>query len=89
LLDKLTPQQFQDWLDFYSLEPWGDERADLRMARIVWATLQKGNPKKVNERDYLFRFDHVSTRAASPEEYKRRSMAAWTGAGGGLSAKTD
>ena len=34
LLSKLTPRQIVEWWTLYQLEPWGDERDDLRM----WAT---------------------------------------------------
>jgi hypothetical protein len=54
------------------------------MARQVWATLQTNSKEKLDERKYLFDFDPSSKLATSPEEYKRRAMAAWTGAGGGL-----
>lgn len=55
------------------------------MARQVWATLQTNSKAKLNEKNYLFNFDPASSLAASPEEYKRRAIAAWTGASGGLS----
>lgn len=28
-------RQFRRWLDFYELEPWGDERADLRSGIVA------------------------------------------------------
>jgi len=55
------------------------------MQRQVWATLKAAAPKaNVRERDYAFVFDPISTRPQTLEEYKRRAMAAWAGAGGGL-----
>ncbi len=27
------------WMADYSIEPWGDEKADLRAALIIWASL--------------------------------------------------
>ena len=54
------------------------------MARQVWAIFQSGSRAKINESDFIFDFDPQASRAATPEEYKRRAMAAWTGAGGGL-----
>jgi hypothetical protein len=32
LLQQLDSRQLSDWLAFYAIEPFGDERADLRMA---------------------------------------------------------
>lgn len=84
LLDKLTPQQFADWQTFVALEPQGEERADLRAARITWAALQAGRTKELNEANYLFNFRPKESVPLTAEEYKRKAMAAWAGAGGGI-----
>ena len=31
----------------YALDPWGDQRADLRMAQIVWAALQPHSRSRI------------------------------------------
>lgn len=38
LLRELTSKQFSEWLVWYSIEPFGDQRADLR-AGIIAATM--------------------------------------------------
>ena len=38
LLARMDSLELSEWVAFYSLEPWGDERADLRQA-ITSATL--------------------------------------------------
>jgi hypothetical protein len=39
-------------MDFYALDPWGEQRADLRMAQTVWAILQPQTKTKLDPADY-------------------------------------
>ena len=34
---------------FWAIDPWGDQRADLRMARMTWAVLQVASKSPVDE----------------------------------------
>lgn len=34
---------------FWAIDPWGDQRADLRMARMTWAVLQVASKAPVDE----------------------------------------
>lgn len=43
----------QEWAAFYSLDPWGDQRADMRMAQTIWAILQPQSKAKVDPNDFL------------------------------------
>jgi len=70
----------------YQMEPFGDYRDDLRMARLAWATLQAGNKKTLKETDFLFSWKH-NERPLTPQDYKAKAMRAWTGGGGGLIVK--
>ncbi len=36
-LDGLEPRQFEEWWASWQLEPWGEERADLRMGLLACA----------------------------------------------------
>ena len=36
-LAELDPRQFREWQDFYTLQPWGPERADLRVGLLACA----------------------------------------------------
>lgn len=31
---RLSSSEYQEWLQFYLLDPWGEQRADMRMARL-------------------------------------------------------
>ena len=47
MLERMTWGELLEWREFYALEPWGDERADLRSG-IVASILANTNrdPKK-------------------------------------------
>lgn len=47
MLDRMTWREYREWLEFYEVEPFGDERADLRSG-IVAALIANVNrdPKK-------------------------------------------
>jgi hypothetical protein len=75
LTDRLTARQLADWMAYRAVEPWGDEAANHRMARIVWAILQKGNKRRVNERDYLLAFaPPQQNRPTALDRMKTRAM---------------
>lgn len=35
MLAEMTSRQYQEWKEFYSVDPWGDQRADLRNAQLA------------------------------------------------------
>lgn len=52
----LSHAEFIEWAAFYRLDPWGEQRADLRAAQIAVATLAPHTPKGSplpNPRDLL------------------------------------
>jgi hypothetical protein len=44
--------EYREWLAFYSLDPWGEQRADMRMAKIVWAALQPNSKARLDPNDF-------------------------------------
>jgi len=70
LAERLTPRQLADWADVYAADPWGEQRADMRMARTVWAIFQSPRKQRINERDYLFTFSAAEAAPQTPEEYQ-------------------
>lgn len=42
-----------EWAAFYSLDPWGEQRADMRLARLVWATLAPHAKTPIDENDHM------------------------------------
>lgn len=46
LLARMRPTQLAEWLAFYDISPWGDERADLRSALVCEAVHQAAGSKR-------------------------------------------
>jgi len=67
MLAEMTSAQFAEWMAYAQLEPWGEERADLR-AGIIASTMansmrsKKGKPFK--PQDFMARFEPESEEAA-------------------------
>ena len=55
MLSEITSMQFAEWLAYSTLEPWGEERDDLRMG-IVASTIANANRGK-------------NTKAYSPQDF--------------------
>ena len=52
LESRLSAAEYREWLAFYSLDPWGDQRADMRMAQIMWSVIQPQTKTKIDANDY-------------------------------------
>jgi hypothetical protein len=82
----MSSRQLSEWLAFFQLEPWGEERADLR-AGIVASTVANVNRsakrrKPYKPQDFMPRFDEEDE---TPEESALRMMAQMKTALGGHS----
>lgn len=85
LLADLTYRQFRDWVILHRLEPFGELRADLRMARIA----ARVGLRPEDESKLLFRWKYRDAAPATPEDYRLKAMRAWAGAGGGMVVGAD
>lgn len=36
--ERVSPREFWEWVAFYRMDPWGEERADLRMGQLAAMT---------------------------------------------------
>ncbi len=71
----MTHREFEDWLTAYAVDPWGEDRADLRMRRQVWAALQPHSKRRL--REDRFGFDFTPREPPGPEAYRLKSMRAY------------
>ena len=63
-------REFAEWLAYYELEPWGEERADLR-AGIVASTIanvHRGKGKAFQPGDFMPDFDKTPKKAQTAAE---------------------
>lgn len=51
-MHRITAEEYRQWMAFYALDPWGDQRADMRMAQTVWAILQPQSKSQIDANDY-------------------------------------
>ncbi len=60
MLAEMTSPQFAEWLAYSRLEPWGEERADLRMgivAQTIANTNRGKNQKPYKPQDFMPSFE--------------------------------
>jgi len=50
LLEKLTAAELAEWMAYYEIEPWGEERADIRQA--ITSALIANQYRGKNQRPY-------------------------------------
>lgn len=68
LLSRISAKELRDWEVFAAVEPFGEERADIRSA-IICCTLARGyGNKKATVKDFLLKLDPPEP--MTPEEIK-------------------
>ena len=100
LLARLSSRQISEWMAYYALDPFGEERADLRAA-MVMALLANINrdPERRKEpytpEEFMPRFDGPSREPSPTEatgqtwEQQKALMMALTGASPKTAARAD
>lgn len=58
LLDRMSSRELSEWMAFYEIEPWGEERADLRQGMTTSAVhnsiqAQTKHPKWTKPEDFM------------------------------------
>lgn len=59
LLERTSGQELAEWEAYYRLEPWGEERADLRsgvLASLICNALRGKSGKTRKPQDFMLRF---------------------------------
>ena len=85
LQQTLTHSEFIDWCAFYQLEPWGENRADLR-AGIIASTMTNlyaswvGSKTTTNPADFMPTFEPHETRPTEERQLTDEELAAWADA---------
>ena len=83
MLGEISSTQFAEWMAFSRLEPWGEERADLRTG-IVASTIANANrgknTKAFKPEDFMPRFEPEDEEEAAAKLIAR-ARAAFGGTG--------
>lgn len=87
MLAAMTSAQFVEWRAYFALEPWDEERADLRAA-IIAATIanahrdRKRRPTPIPIESFMPRFDAAQRRPAQTwqqqQQLARLIASTWT-----------
>lgn len=85
MLDRMSGREFREWMAYSSIEPFGEERADLRQAMTTSAVhnsvqAQTKHPKYTKPADFMPFVDKPESAPAkrepvSPEELRAKFMA--------------
>jgi len=84
LQSRMSSREFAEWLAYYSLEPFGEVRADLRMATVaaLIANANRNGQKRkepYTPQDFMPKFEDSPERPPAPQqtwqEQKARLMA--------------
>lgn len=76
LLAEIPAPLFDEWMAFYSLDPWGENRADFRIAQLttrVYNYLRSAEEKPYSPVDFMPYVDKPPP--PSPEELQERLLA--------------
>ena len=49
----LSAAEYSEWMAFYGLDPWGEQRDDMRMARLAAATLAPHSRASIDANEFL------------------------------------
>ena len=84
LLDRMSSREFGEWMAFYEIEPFGEERADLRQAMTTSAVhnsiqAQAKHPKWTKPEDFMVFSEKAQpksdTKPVAPEVLKGKLLA--------------
>ncbi len=80
LLARLTSWQISEWMAFYAIEPFGEQRADLRAAIVAMVMANATRDEKKRREpfsidDFMPKFDQESKPAQTWQQQKALMMA--------------
>jgi len=70
LLQTLTLKELQQWIQFYNIDPWGDQRADWRAGQLCALTAnmwRKKSDKALTPSDFMLKAETDEERAKRAE----------------------
>jgi hypothetical protein len=72
LLQSLTSRQFAEWMAFYSIDPFGDQRADLRTGIVASVLNNRWRGKTEHPREPVDFMPFREQPEQTPEEIQRQ-----------------
>ena len=69
-MSHMSAREFAEWMAYSQIEPWGEERADLRAALICKVLADINTPKgkqRAKLEDFMLRFDREKSTQTTEE----------------------
>lgn len=78
MLAELTAEQVAEWAEYHQLEPWGEERADLRcgIQASVTANVWRGKGRAAKPSDFMPKFGPSKPQSWEDMKFKMQAWAA-------------
>ena len=76
MLERMSAEQFCEWRAFYTIDPWGPERADLRsgVECSVMDACHRTKGRVKRPKDYMLNFDGPEERQQQKEQEMRAKV---------------
>ena len=74
LLASMTTDEFDEWEEYYNLEPWGEERADLRIGLLACAVEKLVAGDKAQWKPEMFLIDPTMKREQQEPDEMAETM---------------
>lgn len=72
LLTDLDAAELQDWFAYYALDPWDEQRADLRAGTIAAVIANTNSKKKFKPSDFMPKYEPAKKQ--TPADLKAMAM---------------
>ena len=78
--ERISSAEYTEWLAYYQIEPWGDERADLRNGILcaLTANMHRSKGRKFKAGDFMPKFGKDKRAATQSVDDARRVMMSLT-----------
>lgn len=70
----MSASEYQHWVQFYGLDPWGEQRADMRMARLVGAVAAPHVKERIDPNDLMLFPDDAHAIPDNVQDHERQMM---------------
>jgi len=67
---RVSSEEFAEWQVYYTLEPWGEWRADLRAGIIAAASVSPYTKRRITPKDFMPKFERKANKRQTVEEQK-------------------
>lgn len=78
MLENISSTMLQEWMIFYSIDPFGEKRGDLRAAMLAAVTAKSMGAKRVDPRKFVLDFETKRIRQAGQWQRDLQALKAFS-----------